>query len=135
MRAKQGTQCRGRFVWSDRPLWERTKQFSHLIYQAIARFAELTGRHFERRNAIPQCPFLLHGNSNPFAVLKSQSFKQIVLNYTSAIDKTEGAIKRLTPPERFVLLFWQAFKKVAVSGDSALPSRLCANRPRYQSAW
>ena len=112
MRAKQGTQCRRRFVWSDRPLWERTKQFSNLIYQAIARFAELTGRHFERRNAIPQCLCLLHGNSNSFVVLKPQSLKQIVLNCTSAIDETEGAIKRLTPPECFVLLFWQAFKEM-----------------------
>jgi hypothetical protein len=45
-------------------------------------------------------------------VLKPQSLKQIALNRTSAIDDTEGAIKRLTPPERFVLLFWQAFKEM-----------------------
>jgi len=35
-----------------------------------------------------------------------QSLKQIVLNYTSAIDETEGAIKRLTTPQCLVLLFW-----------------------------
>ena len=107
-------------------------QFSNLVYQAIARFAELTGAHFERRDAISQCLYLIHGNSNslPFrlarahsaswsnsvgkiganAVLKPQPLKQIVLNCTSAIDETKGAIKRLTSPERFVLLFWQAFK-------------------------
>ena len=46
------------------------------------------------------------------AVLKPQSFKQIVLNRAPAIDETEGAIKCLTPPECFVLLFWQAFKVI-----------------------
>jgi hypothetical protein len=46
------------------------------------------------------------------SVLNPQSLKQIVLNCTSAIDETEGAIMCLTTPERFVLLFWQAFKEM-----------------------
>ena len=47
-----------------------------------------------------------------FSALKPQPLEQVVLNRPTAIDEAEGAIKRLTPPECFVLLFWQAFKEM-----------------------
>ncbi len=85
---------------------EGTKQFSDLVYQSIARFAELTGHHFERLNAVSQRVCFLHGDRNSFSALKPQSLEQIVLNSPPAIDEAEGAIKRLTTPQRLVLLFW-----------------------------
>jgi hypothetical protein len=106
MRAKQGPKRPGRFVWSNWPLREGTKQFSDLIYQAIARNAKFAGAHFERCDAISQRVCLLHSGSNSFSALKPQPLEHIVLNRPPAIDEAEGAIKCLTTPERFVLLFW-----------------------------